>query len=276
MKTCVVTTFHQLGYQQYGKRCIESFLEKWPDTVSMLIYPEETSVNLSEARLQFLDPLEALPKLQQFKSSYRDNPFANGTNPIIPKKTQNFRWDAYRFSNKVFAVTDAIRRCQGTFDQLIWLDADTVTHTPIPEKFLTKIAPNKRQLAAYLNRRGYPECGWVGYNLKHPEILNFANRFEQIYLSGEFLTFKENHDSYIFWEIVQEMERSNKATFKELGSRWRTGHIFIKSALGEYVDHLKGDRKIEGRSKERNTLSLVRKFPHFLQQTFSKYNSQKK
>ncbi|KZK81587.1 hypothetical protein PsAD13_03995 [Pseudovibrio sp. Ad13] len=270
MKHCVVTTFHEAGYQQYGKRCIESFLIKWPDTVSMLVYPEKTSVSFSEPRLQLIDPLVALPKLQQFKSSYYDNPFANGTNPIVPEQTNNFRWDAYRFSNKVFAVTDAIRRCHGTFDQLIWLDADTVTHTVIPEEFLDKMAPNARQLAAYLNRRGYPECGWVGYNLNHPEILNFANRFEQIYLSGEFLTFKENHDSYIFWEIVQEMEQAKKATFKELGSRWQTGHIFIKSALGKYVDHLKGGRKIEGRSKERDTLSFTRKLPRFLKQSFSK------
>ncbi|KZK78852.1 hypothetical protein PsAD46_04469 [Pseudovibrio sp. Ad46] len=270
MKHCVVTTFHESGYQQYGKRCIESFLKKWPDTVSMMVYPEMTSVGLSEARLQLLDPLVVLPKLQQFKACYRDNPFANGTNPIIPKQTENFRWDAYRFSNKVFAVTDAIRRCRGAFDQLIWLDADTVTHTQIPEKFLDKIAPKRGQLAAYLNRRGYPECGWVGYNLKHPEILSFADRFEQIYLSSEFLTFKENHDSYIFWEIVQEMERGRTASFKELGSRWRSGHIFIQSALGKYVDHLKGDRKIKGRSRERDALAFAYKLPHFLQQSFSR------
>ncbi|QUS54406.1 hypothetical protein [Pseudovibrio brasiliensis] len=270
MKHCVITTFHEAGYQQYGRRCIQSFLEKWPETVSILIYPEKVSVGFSEARVQVLDPLVVLSKLQQFKSSYYDNPFANGTNPIIPKQTENFRWDAYRFSNKVFAVTDAIRRCQGTFDQLIWLDADTVTHTQIPENFLNKMAPKKGQLAAYLNRRGYPECGWVGYNLKHPEILNFADRFEQIYLTGEFLTFKENHDSYIFWEIVQEMEQAHSASFKELGSRWRSGHIFIQSALGKYVDHLKGDRKIEGRSRERDALSLAHKLPRFLQQSFSR------
>ncbi|MFS8182021.1 hypothetical protein ACMG4P_10740 [Pseudovibrio denitrificans] len=270
MKHCVVTTFHEAGYQQYGKRCIKSLLEKWPDTVSMLVYPENVSVDLFEARVQALDPLECLPKLQKFKLSNRDNPFANGTNPIITKQTKNFRWDAYRFSNKVFAVTDAIRRCKGDFDQLIWLDADTVTHTQIPEKFLNKIAPKNGQLAAYLNRRGYPECGWVGYNLKHPEILNFADRFEQIYLSGEFLTYKENHDSYIFWEIVQEMERTNTAKFKELGSKWRSGHIFIRSALGKYIDHLKGDRKIEGRSRERDALSFMHKLPRFLQQNFSR------
>ncbi len=270
MKHCVVTTFHQAGYHQYGKRCIESFIEKWPDTVPLLIYPEETPIELADPRLELVDPLTALPKLQQFKTYYRDNPYANGTNPIIPKQTKNFRWDAYRFSNKVFAVTDAIRRCKGTFDQLIWVDADTVTHTAISTRFLDKIAPQKSQLSAYLNRRGCPECGWVGYNLQHPEIINFAERFEQIYLSGEFLTFKENHDSYIFWEIVQEMERAHKATFKELGSRWQTGHIFIKSPLGKYIDHLKGERKIEGRSKERDFLSLSRLMPRFIRQSFSK------
>jgi hypothetical protein len=268
MKYCVVTTFHEAGYEQYGRCCIETFLNNWPETIPILVYPEETQVNFSDVRLQLIDPQKALPNLQRFKATYRDNPFANGANPIIPNRTDDFRWQACRFSNKVFAVADAIRRCKNTYDQLIWLDADTVTHTKLSKVFLNKLAPKKKQLAAYLNRRGCPECGWVGYNLNHPEILNFAERFEQIYLSGEFLTFKENHDSYIFWGVVQEMQRNPAVTFKKLGSRWRSGHIFLHSALGDYVDHLKGNRKITGRSKERNAQATVERVYRTLRQIF--------
>ncbi len=268
MKHCVITTFHPAGYEAYGKRCISSFLKYWPQDVPLIIYPENVEVSTPENRVKQIDPLTCLPELQEFKARYKDNPFANGINPIKPQYTKSFRWDAIRFSNKVFAVTDAIRRYKDQYDQLIWLDADTITHTPVPLPFLRKIAPRKNQLAAYLNRRGHPECGWVGYNLNHPKILYFAQRFEQIYLTGEFLTFKESHDSYIFWEIVKEMQRENTARFKELGSRRRKGHIFIQSALGQYMDHLKGDRKKAGRSHERDTPSLKRLIPRFLRNAF--------
>jgi len=249
LRHAVVTTFHKQGYEAYGKRCIESFLRHWPRDVSLWIYAEDVDVELSDARLTVFDHVKSLPRLERFRAEYGANPFANGMDPRGRRSQKDFRWDAIRFSNKVFAITDAIRRARGHADQLLWLDADTVTHTDIPPGLLNQLAPRKDQLAAYLNRKSYPECGWVGYNLKHPKILDFADRFEQAYLSGEFLTLKESHDSFVFWTIVKRMEHDREASFKYLGSDSAKGHVFINSVLGGYLDHLKGDRKIEGKSR---------------------------
>ena len=60
---------------------------------------------------------------------------------------------------------------------------------------------------------------------------------------------KESHDSYVFWDIVQDMEKKGEAGFKYLGSDSASGHIFINSILGGYLDHLKGDRKSDGKSR---------------------------
>ena len=248
LKHIVVTTFHKEGYNIYGKKCIESFLEFWPKEVSMLVYAEDVDVEISHPRIRVFDHTATLPRLLQFRSKFGANEFANGTDPTRTK-TNNFRWDAIRFSNKVFAVTDAIRKTVGIYDQLIWLDADTITHRNIPSSLLDRLAPKDEQLSAYLNRKGYPECGWVGYNLNHARIGDFASRFEDIYLSGQFLELRENHDSYVFWHIVKDMARRNEAQFKYLGSNRATGHIFINSELGGYLDHLKGDRKTEGKSR---------------------------
>ncbi len=250
----VVTSFHAAGYAKYGAQCIETFLARWPTDVSLWVYAEDVAVETSDPRLCVLDHVATLPKLRQFRDAYRANPYATGTDPHGSGRSGDFRWDAVRFANKVFAITDAIRRartmpalCAG---QLLWLDADTVTHTDIPVEFLDRMAPRGPELAAYLNRRTYPECGWVGYNLAHPQIGAFIERFEQIYLSGDFLDLKESHDSYVFWMVVKEFETARLARFKHLGDSRARGHIFINSPLGAYVDHLKGDRKEAGRSRD--------------------------
>ncbi|AYG69028.1 MULTISPECIES: hypothetical protein [unclassified Rhizobium] len=245
----VVTTFHEKGYRDYGKRCIETFLACWPKDISLVVYAENVEIEEKDRRLLVFDHLEALPRLRDFRKAYGNNPQANGFRPSRKWLARDFRWDAVRFSNKVFAVADAVRRYHNMVDQLIWLDADTITHRDIPKSFLDGIAPRGDQLAAYLNRRIYPECGWVGYNLRHREILTFAERFEGAYSSGYFLTMKESHDSFVFWKVLQQMESDKEASFKRLGSSLTKTHVFINSVLGGYLDHLKGDRKSAGRSR---------------------------
>ncbi len=255
LRHAVVTTFHRNGYEAYGRRSIESFLRHWPKDVTLFVYAENVEVEQRDPRLVVMEQTASLPKLLQFRKEFGGNPFANGTDPRGKGGENNFRWDAIRFCNKVFAVTDAITRTRNQYDQLVWLDADTVTHTDFPLYVLDKLAPRNAQLSAYLNRKSYPECGWVGYNLKHPKIPEFVERFEQMYLSGKFLELKESHDSFVFWHIVKDMERNNEAQFKYLGSDSATGHIFINSILGGYLDHLKGDRKEDGKSRQSDLYS---------------------
>lgn len=250
LRHVVVTTFHEKGYRDYGKRCIETFLEHWPADIELLVYAEDVDVEERDSRLHVLDHGEVLPHLLEFRNAFAGNPLANGVRSSGGVLKRDYRWDAVRFSNKVFAVTDAIRRYRTLADQLIWLDADTVTHRDIPRSLVDRIAPRGKQLAAYLNRSIYPECGWVGYNLRHPEILTFAERFERTYTSGYFLAMKESHDSFVFWKIVQQMEQDREAKFKFLGSNRTKSHVFINSVLGGYLDHLKGDRKAAGKSRK--------------------------
>ena len=246
LKHIVVTTFNSRGYKEYGKSCLETFLRHWPKEVSLLVYAEDVKIDEDDPRLILINQAECLPKLIEFRQRFREDPRANGI--LSSEAIYDFRWDAVKFSNKVFAVADAIRRCQPVADHLIWLDADTVTHRSIPQEFLDGIAPTNSELASYLNRRIYPECGWVGYNLKHENISRFAKLFEHVYSSGEFLALTESHDSHVFWLIVKQMKRDREAKFKLLGSRFTKRHVFINSVLGGYMDHLKGERKALGKS----------------------------
>lgn len=248
-RTVVLTTFHAAGYEQYGKRFLQSFYKHWPADIPLWIVAEGVKVPTEEGRSRVFDQQETLEALQAFKARYANEPHANGLDPRGSGKN-NFRWDAVRFSNKVFAVTFGIRRAMTEgFDQLLWLDADTVTHRDIPMSFIAEMAPCDEELTAYLNRKSTPECGWVGYNLRHPLMAEFADRFEGAYTSGDFLRLKESHDSFVFWELMKEFEVDRKVRWKPLGDAKATGHIFVNSKLGQYMDHLKGDRKEAGRSR---------------------------
>jgi hypothetical protein len=246
MKHAVVTTFHPKGYEEYGKKCIASFLKLWPKSVTLYVITENVTVDYMADNLVVIDQKFLSPALMEFKNKYKNNPNATGQSPHNSDK--GYLWDAVRFSNKVFAVTAMARKLKGHVDHLIWLDADTVTHSPVTAEFLDYIAPHGNELTAYLNRPIYPECGWVGYNMQHPEIQNFMNRFEQVYTSGEFLTWIESHDSYVFWKVMEEFERKG-AAWKALGDPTNRGHVFINSELGAFMDHLKGPRKALGKSK---------------------------
>ena len=51
MKYAVVTTFHKEGYDLYGRRMIQTFLQNWPKEVTLYAYhqdvmPSELAENL--------------------------------------------------------------------------------------------------------------------------------------------------------------------------------------------------------------------------------------
>lgn len=247
MKHIVLTTFHKEGYEKYGRKCLESFARYWPREVQMIAVTENVAVDIEAPNIRAVDQNEINGQLASFKSRYKGEPKANGQCPTDPGRN-SYLWDAVRFSNKVYAVTGAFKLLKNSCDQLIWLDADTVTHSPIPMAFLDSIAPKDNELTAYLNRKIYPECGWVGYNMRHPMIAQFMDRFQAVYDSGEFLSWIESHDSYVFWQVMKEMEKLG-AGWRPLGNDQQIGHIFINSMLGAYMDHLKGPRKDKGKSR---------------------------
>lgn len=249
MKHSVVTTFNEAGYEVYGRRCIRSFIEFWPKEVDLHVITEDVEVVQSIAsNVKVFDQKDINPRLIDFKNKFRSNPHATGFDPKGSNKQPSYLWDAVRFSNKVFAVTGLFEKISQQYDQLIWLDADTVTHSSVPLDFLDRFSPKNNQLTAYLNRSIYPECGWVGYNLRHEKISAFMKRFEEVYTSGEFLNWVESHDSYVFWQVMKEFE-SQGCDWKALGDPSNRNHVFINSELGAYMDHLKGPRKIAGRSR---------------------------
>ena len=260
-KFAVLTTFNQKGLQLYGQRMINSFDDRMPREIDLYIYAERClPINRKTKRvINILDHEKTLPAMVEFKKKYIGDPRATGQGPdgkrLDAKKA--FKWDAIKFCNKVYAVCDAARRAKKDgVDVLLWMDADSYVHTPMPLNFLEKFVP-EHVFTCFLGRGPkYTECGWYTLNLNHEHCDKFIDEFQRMYDDAENGIFKEKewHDSYIYDVVRRWHETTYNVTNKDISSGIQgEGHPLINSELGQFFDHMKGDdRKRQGQSKRKD------------------------
>ena len=156
MKYTVVTTFNAAGYEKYGKRMIQTFLENWPVEVQLAVYAEGCVVTETAPNLTVRDLEAASQELVTFKNKWHNVPKANGdvsSDPVRSKRKdagKGFKWDAVRFAHKVYSIFHAAKACPT--DWLIWMDADMVCHSPITVDILDRLCPNIHDLC-FLGRK---------------------------------------------------------------------------------------------------------------------------
>lgn len=278
MNFSVVTTFHQEGYHKYGKRMIETFIKNWPKEVKLYVYTENCQISESAPNLVVRDLHNSSPELVKFKEIWKNVPKANGdvsNDPVRGRRKdagKGFKWHAIRFAHKVYSIFACAKECNT--DILIWMDADTICHSPITLDSLKKMIPGAKDLC-FLGRKGkYSECGLYSLNLKSEQTQMFLIEFQRVYdqaESGIFLL-DEWHDSFVFDSVRQRFPYLQQldwaAHLHDLrprpGNSTGEGHPLINSEWGAWLDHLKGERKELGRSK-REDLKVHRKEPYWQQ-----------
>lgn len=241
MKYEVVTTCHHEGWQKYGRRMALTYSRQWQIDTPLVLYTDDF-------KPVGFPPVEArsLPDwLTQFKARHKSNPMRNGIGMM--GKPYNMLYDAVRFSHKVAAVVDAYEKSQA--DVLIWIDADVVTHSPVTRDFLGRLLPEGVALSWLWRSHKYPETGFVMFNLKHEVMPRLMAAYKHLYT--EDLLFELEHwtDSHALEAAVRRM---NAPWFSLSGSFHNIGHPFVNSILGSVMDHLKGNRKVVGRSSRRD------------------------
>jgi hypothetical protein len=276
MKIAVVTTFHEAGLKEYGQRMIDTFCENWPEEVTLHIYPELCNPSIRNHQHVTLKRLEEVPELVQFKMKWQDVPKANGDVSADPVRSRRkdagkgFKWHAVRFAHKVYAIFDCARTTDA--DILLWMDADTICHSPITIENLRRMIPQDSELC-YLGRKGkYSECGLYAMNLRSANIQMFLKEFQRFYDNAEqgIFTLDEWHDSFVFDAVRHKFPQMKQldwaAHLRDLrpypGMSNGEGHPLINSEWGAWLDHLKGGRKKTGMSK-RDDLKVPRKEPYW-------------
>ncbi len=262
----VITTFHQPGLDEYGQRFIDSFAQRVDKRIKLIVYAESCTPNNPDPKqIKIFDSFDALPKLNAFKEKWQDVPKANGIPPddIKAKRPKDhhkkFKWDAIRFANKTYAVYDAYER--GT-DWVVWMDADTYVHSDWSYEDFKAQLPDDTWITYVGRGKGsqtWPECGFYGLNVNNPVCQSFMKEFERVYEDADNGIFKmeEWHDSFVFGTILNEYKTKHENYLDYSAEMYlRTaktgggGHPLINSVLGKYIDHMKGVRKGEGRSRD--------------------------
>src|SRR6056300_20882 len=280
MNLSVVTTFHKAGYEQYGKRMINSFLKNWPASIKLYVYAEDCEVTETAPNLIIKNLHQASPELVKFKNKWKDVPKANGdvsADPIRSKRKDSgkgFKWHAIRFAHKVYSIFACAKECNTEW--LMWMDADSYCHSPITEKNLNGLLPGKQDLC-FLGRKGkYSECGLYAMHLTTHETQEFLKEFQRVYDdaegSGGIFSMAEWHDSFVFdggrIRFPTLKQHNWAASLTDLrprpGMSTGEGHPLIHCEWGAYLDHIKGGRKQLGMSK-RDDLKVPRTEPYWQQ-----------
>lgn len=258
MKYTVITSFNEDGLKQYGQRMIDTFEDKWPSEVDLVICAENCKPTATRINTKVYDLLEVSFNCRAFVERHRNNPMAHGQAgpPEVWNPKKAFRWNAVRFAYKVFSVALCANNISSGW--MIWLDADTHTHTEVPLSWLNTVCPDTAMIS-YLGRgeKYHSECGWVAYNLDHPATRDFIQEFVGMYNTDCIFDEREWHDSYI-WDVIRKRFQPQNY-FHNLNPSWQdkglAGHPFINSELGRYMDHVKGERKLLGHSKAKEIVS---------------------
>ena len=264
----VVTTFHPAGLSKYGQRFLDSFAARVDKRIKLLVYAEDCKPNNPDpSRIEILDAKQVLPKLNQFKATWRHIPKANGDVSNEPQRhtrkdwDKKFKWDAVRFANKTYAVYDAVQRSK---DWCVWMDADTFVHSTWTYEDFAELLPENAYITYVGRGKGsqtWPECGFYGLNLNHPVCHEFLKEFERMYEDAEngMFLLDEWHDSYIFGEVLKMFNQfpshdySADMYLKEAKSGGG-GHPLINGPLGKWIDHMKGGRKDAGKSQRKDMM----------------------
>lgn len=240
MKFSVVSSMNLEYNRLVGQRMIQSYSKHWPAEIPLTVYAEDASSWTSNPLYSLKDLHQCEPTLVDFINRNSGRPGQH--NPLA------MELGAIRFSYKTYSILNAAQNCES--DYLIWLDADTYTYADIPIEFLNSLVDSKTFLV-YLGRNNTnSECGFVIYNMKHADTADFFATWRDLYETDKLFDLEQWHDSYVFDSIRLQFERQRGTINRNLTPSGKDyDHVFINSELGKYIDHMKGPRKNEGKSR---------------------------
>lgn len=240
MKILAATTFSPKGYVSYAHRVVNSFIDHWPESVQLHAYYDElppggwqrTAPNVHYELLNHFDLLE-------FKKRNASNPKQRGDG-----SNKNFMFDGIRFSHKVFGYIDVALN-KGA-DIAIWLDGDVITHSQVSEADILSWL-NGRMAGALLRPWQYTETGFHIFDMRHPRAKEFMQQWREEYTLDKIWNIDAGHTDCHTYDTV--MSRFPRELWNDLSPKVRTNHPFINGVLGKHMDHTKGPRKEEGKSR---------------------------
>lgn len=237
----VFTTFSIKHYHLYGKNFIDSFIKFWPKDVNLYIYydshPPEEFINIDN-RLHWLNYEEQCPNQKYFADRNKH------------KTQEPWYMSATRFSYKAYSIITHLNKNITKYS--IWLDADTITTKLLPYEWLSSLVADNCYISALLRRSiNCMESGFMIFDTTNVAHKEFVAIYTKMYDEDLLFSLDQWHDAYITTAVISYMEKHKKIKVNDLSPKDEITHPFVKGVLGEYMDHMKGNRKLQGFSQER-------------------------
>jgi len=209
-----ITSWSPEGYEVYGKRFLETWLE-FVD-IPLTVYVEDKSVLEVPTK-----NLWAIPGCVEFVRE--------------ATATEDYRMNARKFARKAFAQMDAFKD-GGT---VLWFDADVVFSDKLTKEYVNhRLGP----YISYMARESfYPCSSFVAWNTDPPDHKKFVEEYERLYIGRGLYREKEWHDAYILDVAIQRTKVDAKNLCKDMPQAVRSANVFdMVFPMGH---HKKGPRK---------------------------------
>ena len=258
--TCV-TSFGKLGMDLYAEEMVSSFIELWSSDITLKVYLDDLEDHNKlpqAANVEYL--LLDDPVLLAFKKRNQDNPRKNG----LPSFDQDdsgyfgknkegkwkFQYDAIRFCHKVFALAMGAKNAEGL---VLWLDGDTKTFARVNKDVIETWLPHNK-FSGFLDRPdSFTETGFHIFDMDHAIAKDFFDRWLLYYRDDSIFNLVAWTDCHTYDAARRQFDQESWFNLSPVENGPSTaGHVFINGPLGAYMDHMKGKRKLNGKSSVRD------------------------
>ena len=227
----VVTSQHEPYYNQIGKDCITSFLEYWPDNISIELWAEGFTPDIDDPRLIVKDFEKVRNDLDNFLELIYPHV------PHDPNGKDLF--SRYKFSwMKGHVITAALQECEQ--DVFIWLDSDVITNKQIPLQFFENLLPEDTlsvDIPAGGKVKGKEaETGFFMLNMNDPNITFVKDYFKKCHNTLEILQVSRRLDTGVWWNATHGAEKLG-SKLKHLATAVDSIIPFMHTELKQYLRH---------------------------------------
>ena len=249
-KHAVIMTFPSWKWNEYGF-CMKGFIENWPSEVqgyAIVEKPEDIPIKDIPSNLTILDFDEVCgERVKAFEERNKDKGiFDMGT-------TGNIAVQAAKFARKAIAQLYVLENIEA--DNIWYIDADLYTHKPVTLELLDTLTQGDHYIGCtprWWKPKGYTETGlmlWKKSMTKQHK--KWCKHYAFCYDNDHIFTFDAWHDCIAFDYATKTLLNSGSISLADFGYGTRSSHPLVSGPLGAYFDHMKGQRKFVGFSKER-------------------------
>ena len=191
MKYKVVTCFNEDILNQTGNIVLNQFKDSWSRDIEFHLYHYDMDItkhSLPQGSNIFYHALDKLEDYVNFSSEYAEH---NGTEGgQIPYQDI---LDPHKFMPRVLAMTECAFNNVDAW--MIWVDPDVISQKKITVAELDKLFPDGKEKIdmVCLDDAGH----FAAYNLSRQTAVDLLGDFRGAFISGEFLNYREWHDSFI-------------------------------------------------------------------------------